>query len=95
MFAFDKAHGFLTQQCELASTANRRQAAVDAGGIDALRQFAKQAEELADKAKEAAKNVDADQVAETAHDLADKAKGTAGGKFEAPKPPKKASSALA
>ena len=31
--------------------------------------FAKQAEELADKAKEAAKNVDADQVAETAHDL--------------------------
>ena len=41
--------------------------------------FAKQAEELADKAKEAAKNVDADQVAETAHDLADKAKGTAGG----------------
>ncbi|EHM88072.1 MAG: hypothetical protein KH264_02385 [Actinomyces graevenitzii] len=44
--------------------------------------FAKQAEELADKAKEAAKNVDADQVAETAHDLADKAKGTAGGKFD-------------
>ena len=47
-----------------------------------IAEFAKQAEELADKAKEAAKNVDADQVAETAHDLADKAKGTAGGKFD-------------
>ena len=37
--------------------------------------FAKQAEELADKAKEAAKNVDADQVAETAHDLSRQGEG--------------------